>query len=208
MGGPVQRYFDRSKMTTNSMYNGSGDGETFIQPKYTYIDAAVGLSYNSQLNENVDNNFFVGVAYHHFNRPKNAFYRNAAAELEPKIVGSAGIRFSVTPTSYFTIQSDYSTQGTYKEIVAGALYGVRVGPDWEKPMYTLHGGAFLRWNDAIIPVIKLDYSPFAVSLSYDVNLSQLTTSSYGRGGFEIGISYVGFTNRNNSSVDATRCPRF
>src|SRR3982751_6274175 len=50
MGGPVQRMFDRSRMTTNSMYDGMGDGENFIEPKYTYIDDAVGMSYNTQLN--------------------------------------------------------------------------------------------------------------------------------------------------------------
>jgi type IX secretion system PorP/SprF family membrane protein len=208
MGGPVQRYFDRSKMTTNTLYDGGGDGETFVQPRYTYIDGAVGMTYNAQLNENADNNFFVGIAYHHFHRPKNSFYRNAAAELEPKWVGSVGVRFSVTPTSYLTLQSDYSSQGNFREVIGGALYGIKIGPDWEKPLYTLHGGAFLRWNDALVPVVKLDYAAYSFSLSYDVNISSLTTSSYGRGGFELGISYIGFTNRNNSSLNAISCPRF
>src|SRR3982750_1552270 len=75
MGGPVQRRFDRSKMTTNSQYEGVGDGETFVEPKYTYIDGSVGMSYNTQLNDNIDNNIFFGLAYHHFTRPKNSFYR-------------------------------------------------------------------------------------------------------------------------------------
>ena len=63
-------------------------------------------------------------------------------------------------------------------------------------------------DDAFIPVVKLDYHPFSVSLSYDVNISKLKTSSYGRGGFELGISYVGFTNRDKSAINATLCPRF
>lgn len=208
MGGPVQRRFDRSKMTTNSQYDGLGDGETFIKPQYTYFDAAVGMSYNSQLNENPDNNMFVGLAYHHFNRPKNSFYRNASSVVEPKWVASVGVRFSVTPASYLTLQADHTIQGRFQETVAGALYGIKLGDDWDKPLYTLHGGLFMRWNDALIPVIKLDYSPFSVSLSYDVNLSKLKTSSYGRGGFELGISYVGFTNRDNSTLNAVTCPRF
>ena len=66
----------------------------------------------------------------------------------------------------------------------------------------------MRLNDAFIPVVKLDYHPFSVSLSYDVNISQLKTSSHGRGGFEVGISYIGFTNRDNSVINATLCPRF
>ena len=208
MGGPVQRSFDRSKMTTNSQYEGVGDGETFVEPKYTYIDGSVGMSYNTQLNDNIDNNIFFGLAYHHFTRPKNSFYRNGTAIVEPKWVGSAGIKFSVTPESYITLQADHSVQGQFHETIAGALYGIKLGPELDHPLYTVHGGAFLRWNDALIPVIKIDYAPFAVSLSYDVNISKLKTSSYGRGGFELGLSYVGFLDRDNSTLNAVNCPRF
>jgi type IX secretion system PorP/SprF family membrane protein len=208
MGGPVRRHFDRTKMTTNSMYDGQGDGETFVQPQYTYMDAAAGMSYNSQLNDNIDNNFYLGIAYHHFNRPKNSFYRDASAELDPKWVASGGIKFSVTPSSYITIQSDYSRQGDFKEIVGGALYGVKIGPELDKPLYTIHGGLYMRWNDALIPVVKVDYAPFSFSLSYDANISKLKTSSYGRGGFELGISFQAFTRKDNSSINAVLCPRF
>lgn len=205
MGGFVQRSFDRSKMTTNSQYDGMGDGEIFLKPLYSYLDVSVGMSYNSQIGENPNNNFFVGAAYHHLNKPKNSFYRNASAELEPKWVGSAGVRLAVTPISYLTIQADHSRQGQFMETVGGALYGIKIGDDWDKPLYTIHGGAFLRWNDALIPVIKLDYAPFSASFSYDVNLSKLKTSSYGRGGFELSISYIGFINRE---IESLNCPRF
>lgn len=208
MGGMVQRQFDRSKMTTNSMYDGLGDGETFVEPTYKYIDASVGMSYNTQLNENIDNNIFLGLAYHHFTKPKNSFYRNATAELDPKWVASAGVKFSVTPGSYITLQADHSRQGQFQETIAGALYGIKLGPELDKPLYTVHGGAFIRWNDALIPVIKVDYNPFAFTLSYDVNISKLKTSSYGRGGFELGLSYVGFLDRDNSTLNAVNCPRF
>jgi hypothetical protein len=128
--------------------------------------------------------------------------------VEPKWVASAGVRFSVTPESYITLQADHSMQAQFRETVAGALYAIKLGPDLEHPAYSLEGGAFLRWNDALIPVVKIDYAPFAVSLSYDVNISKLKTSSYGRGGFELGISYIGFVRRANSTLNAVLCPRF
>ena len=208
MGGPVQRRLDMSKMTTNTQYDGGGLGENFASPQYTYLDASVGMSFNTQLNENVDNNMFAGVAYHHLNHPKNSFYGNPDIELDPKWVSSAGVKFSVTPSSFLTLQGDYSTQGKFREVVAGALYGLKLNEEEENPIYTIHGGAFLRLNDAFIPVIKLDYRPFSFSLSYDVNISKLKTSSYGRGGFELSISYIGFSNRDNSTLNYIRCPRF
>jgi type IX secretion system PorP/SprF family membrane protein len=72
--GIVQRSFDISKMTTNSQYNGTdydptlGTGEIFANNNYLYFDGSAGLSFNTQIGENVDNNIFLGIAYHHFNQ--------------------------------------------------------------------------------------------------------------------------------------------
>lgn len=207
MGGWVQKRFDRTKMTTNSLYDGLGDGEINLQPQYSYWDASVGMSYNAQLNDNPENNFYLGAAYHHFNRPKNSFFRDPRVELMPKTDISAGVRFAVTEASYLTLQANQSFQSQFKETMVGGLYGIKLG-DVDKPTYVLHGGLFTRLNDAIIPVVKVDYAPFAFSFSYDVNISKLSTSSYGRGGFELGLSYVGFSDRENGALRAVVCPRF
>lgn len=208
MAGMVQRHFDRSKMTTNSQYDGLGDGETLTDPSFTYLDGSVGLSFNAGISDDPEDNMFLGLAYHHFHRPKNTFYKDPGVELNPKWVASGGLRFGVTEYSYLTLQADYSRQGSYQETVGGALYGLKLGDDPDKPLYVIHGGAFLRWNDAFIPVIKLDYRPFSFSLSYDVNISKLKPSSYGRGGFELAISYIGFLDRYNSTLNYLHCPRF
>jgi type IX secretion system PorP/SprF family membrane protein len=209
MGGFVQRRFDPAKMTTNSQYDGNGSGENLLNTSYSYLDGSVGMSYNSNLNENPDNNFFIGAAYHHFNRPNNSFYRNANIELNPKWVFSGGIKFAVSDYAYMTLQADHSRQGYFSETVGGGMYGLKIGGDPAKPDYTLHAGAFLRWNDALIPVVKLDYSPFSFALSYDVNISKLKTSSYGRGGFELSLSYIGFLDRSSkSTLNSILCPRF
>jgi len=207
MGGVVQRRIDRSKVTTNSTYDFGTNGEYFNDASYLYADGSVGISYNSDLNDNHDNNYFLGVAYHHFNRPHGSFYRNANIEINPKMVFSGGIRFGVSDYAYLTVLADQSMQGPYNETVAGVMYGLKIGEDHDHPNYTIHAGSFIRWNDALIPTLKLDYTPFSVTLSYDVNISKLKPSSYGRGGYEFSVSYVGFR-KNNSSIDAVRCPRF
>jgi hypothetical protein len=199
---------DRAKMTTNMQYDGLGDGETFPSNQYTYLDGSLGMSFNTNISNDPADNMFIGAAYHHFNRPKNSFFRDPSLELNPKLVFSAGIRFGVTDYSYLTIQADHSRQGSFMESVGGALYGVKLGENPDKPLYTVHAGGFLRWNDAFIPVIKLDYNPFSIALSYDINISKLKPSSYGRGGFELSVSYIGFLNRDNSSINAVLCPRF
>ena len=206
MGGWVQRRFDPSKATTNSQYDNGGLGENFSNTQYNYIDGSVGMSYNSNLGENSSNNYFIGAAYHHFNRPKQTFfYRNAGIELHPKWVFSAGLKLGITDYAYMTLQADHSMQGGFKETIGGAMYGLKLGDDPDNPLYTIHAGAFLRWNDALIPVVKIDYHPFSVAFSYDANISKLRTSSYGRGGFEISISYTGF---RKSVGEYLLCPKF
>ncbi len=214
MAGLVQRRIDRTKMTTNSQFDGNGynpslaDGELLLQTNYNYFDASVGMTFNSQLFDKADDSYFIGFAYHHLNRPKNSFYKNPDIELNAKYVVSAGVKFGINETSYFTLHADYSKQGAYSEAIGGVLYSYKIGDDLDKPLYTLHLGAFIRLKDALIPVVKFDYHPFSVALSYDANISQLKTASQGRGGMELSVSYRGFFDRGNTSRDAVICPKF
>ncbi|HLF45270.1 MAG TPA: PorP/SprF family type IX secretion system membrane protein [Chitinophagaceae bacterium] len=190
MGGWVQHSIDLSKVTTNSQYDGMGLGENISDPTFSYLDGSVGMSFNSTLKNNEANNFYIGAAYHHFNRPKSSFYKNKEVELNPKFVFSGGLKLGVNEYSYITLQGDHSRQGSFKETVFGAMYGFRFGDFPDQPDYAIHFGTFFRWNDALIPAVKLDYHPFSVGISYDANISKLKPSSHGRGGFEISISWI------------------
>jgi len=209
MGGVVNRTFDRSKITTDNTYTGGTDGEPTVIPNYTYLDGSVGMSYNSNLSQDPADNYYLGIAYHHFTKPKNSFFRDPTIQLKPKWVASTGFRFGVTEYSYITIQADYTMQEKYQETMGGVMYGMKIGPQLDKPNYVLHGGLFLRWNDALIPVIKMDYSGFSFAFSYDVNISKLKPASMGQGGFEFSVSYIGFSKKLDRSVNnSILCPRF
>lgn len=205
MGGWVEKKFDASKMTTDNMYETGSNNEPLAATHYSYWDATVGLSYNASFGLNQGNSFFVGAAYHHFAKPRNSFYKNNEVSMTPKLVFSAGFRMNVSDFSYVTIQADHSSQGGHQETVGGALCGLKLGSDPDNAQYTIHAGAFLRWNDALIPVVKLDFNPVSVSVSYDVNISKLKPTSYGRGGFELSLSYTGFIRKTDQSL---LCPGF
>jgi type IX secretion system PorP/SprF family membrane protein len=215
MGGLIRKSVDFSKITTDNQYGGGGFdpslpvGEYFSSPNFMTWDASVGLSFNTTFGANQWNSLFLGAAYHHLNRPKNSFYRDASIELNPKYVFSAGVKFNIDGFSYITFQADQSIQGSFSETIGGALYSYKLGTLIEEhPLYTIHAGAFLRWGDALIPVLKLERRPLSIAISYDVNISPLKTASQGRGGFEISLSYVGFLDRENSSLEKVLCPRF
>lgn len=208
MGGFVNRNLDRSKITTDNQYNGGGDGENLEKMQYSYMDGSTGISFNSGIGQDIRNNMVIGVAYHHFNKPKNSFFDNAGIRLNPKWVFSGDIKLGITEASSFTIHSNYSLQGIYREAIGGILYSLNAGPLFDNPDYVFHGGMFLRWKDALIPVIKVDYHSFSFALSYDINISRLNTVSYGRGGAELSISYTSLSDKENKVLNAVRCPRF
>ena len=212
--GIVQRKLDWSKVTTNSQFNGTdydptlGNGEAFTNDNYLYFDGRAGLSFNTQIGENVDNNIFLGIALHHFNQSARvSFYNSPDVQVIPKWVFSAGLKMSVNDYAYVTFHGDYSKQGTSSEIIGGLLYSLKLD-DPAEPKYEISGGGFLRWKDAFIPVVKIEARPLTFAISYDVNVSQLKAGSQSRGGFELSISYQKFIDRNNSSREAVRCPRF
>lgn len=213
MGGLVEKRIDMSKVTTNSQYNGTAydpalpDGEVLTNPTIRYLDGSVGLSFNTGFGQDKGNSLFFGAAMHHVNRPKNSFYKNPAIELDPKYVFSGGIKMVVNENAYFTLQADHTQQGSSHETIGGALYSYKLGDDPENSNYIVSFGGFLRWKDALIPVMKLEMNAFAVSLSYDVNVSQLKTVSQGRGGIELSLSYIGFLDRENAK-SRILCPKF
>jgi type IX secretion system PorP/SprF family membrane protein len=208
MGGYVERRVDRSRITTNSTYDNHSDGEDALIPKYGYWDGSAGMSFNTQLGQNKDNNLVLGAALHHFIRPKNSFYNTGSVIVDPKWVFSADVRFALNEQSYMTFHNDYVQQGSYTEKLSGAIFTHKLGAYTDEPDFTLGAGGFLRWGDAFIPTFQLNYRPFALSMSYDVNVSQLSKTSYGQGGYEMSLSYSGFLDRDNSSANAVLCPRF
>ena len=214
MGGMIRKSIDLSKMTTDNQYGPGGfdptapNGENLIAPNFTSWDANVGMSFNTSFGKDQANSMFVGAAYHHLNRPKNSFYRDPNIELHAKYVFSTGIKLRIDEFSSFTIQADHSSQGSFSETIGGALYSHILGDDPENPPYTLYAGAFLRFRDAFIPVLKMDMKSVSVAISYDLNVSPLKTASRGRGGFELSLSYIAFLDRYNSSRDKVLCPRF
>jgi type IX secretion system PorP/SprF family membrane protein len=207
MFGMVQRSINFSKATTNSSYDGMGIGENGAVPRYSYMDGSAGLCFSSSMTENQLSNFFIGVAYHHFHKPKNSFFNNENITLQPKIVGSGGIKLTRDGNAYINIQADYLVQGSSKEFIGGIMLGKKIGLDGDDSKYAVHAGAFMRMKDAFIPTIKLDMLPISVTVSYDVNISKLKSTTYGRGGMEISIAYIGFR-KKNSALDAVLCPKF
>jgi len=212
MAGPVQQRFDASKLSFDDQFvNGSYSNtnptrQIFTRTNVTYLDASAGLLFSTSLANDVK--CYVGGSWFHFNKPKVAFEPNRDVLLNNKLMINAGLSAPLSDYHRLILYADYFKQGGNNQMQGGFLYKRDLLKMDEDETVSLSAGSFLRWNDAVIPVIKLDYYELGIGITYDVNISKLKAASQSRGGFEVTVSYRNFLNMRNSSLEKTRCPRF
>ena len=212
MGGPVMQRFDPSQLTFDDQFvNGSYSAanptkQVFTNTGFTFWDAAVGLNFSSIARENT--RYYVGLGLFHFTKPKVAFQKQYDIVLNPKWVVNAGLSIPTSELNKLIVYADYFMQGGNRQIQGGLLLSHDFVQSDETGKIAFSGGLFYRWNDALMPVIKLDYYQFGIGLTYDVNISKLKTASQFRGAYELTLSYKAFRNSPNTSADKVRCPAF
>jgi len=213
-GGLVSSQFDPGKLQMNDQFvNGAFNPnnptmQTFSRTSVNYWDLSVGLVYSMSIGE--DANFYVGGSLFHLNKPKVAFYsNNETTVLKNKFTINTGLTL---PTSYYNrlvLFADYYTQAGNRQFLLGGLFGFDIMQFYDSDdKVTMYLGGFYRWNDAIIPIVKLDFYKLSVGLSYDVNMSQLKTASQWRGGFELSASYKAKLNIRGAGAEKMRCVKF
>jgi type IX secretion system PorP/SprF family membrane protein len=213
-GGFVQRQFDPTHLTFNNQYtNGrfdasapTGEEGRLAKMGYTYLDAGVGLSYNSKIGEDIP--YYIGAALYHFNRPKVSFYGDEGVELAPKWSFNAGITLPIDDKWKLIAQYNQVHQNSYNEYIGGAMLGYSLYDEGLDSDHGVYGGLMFRWNDALVPVIKIDMGAYEVGMSYDINVSTLRNASRSFGGFELSFVFKNFLNSRNTTLDATNCPSF
>lgn len=210
LGGFVQQRFDPSKLSFDDQFvNGAYSPtnptrQVFNNANVTYLDAAVGVKWSSVLG--YDTRYYIGGAYFHFTQPKVAFNAANDIRLNKKFVINAGLSVPTSDYDRVIMYMDFFTQGGSEQTQAGVMYRHDISQEETDLSFSLSAGAFMRWNDAVIPVIKLDYYNWSLGMTYDVNISKLRTASQARGGFELTLTYANFLNITNSSLQKTRCP--
>ena len=212
--GYLQRSFDPSRLTFDNQYQGgtfvasAGAGETLPMSKLQQWDLGAGVSFNSGIGENNNVIYFVGLSAFHLTQPRATFYEEGElANLATRWNGSVGIHATINDVWSTQIHANYAMQGKYRETMIGGLLR------WARPdlsnrrTFGLSGGVFYRFNDAIVPTLKMEYKRSSFGISYDVNISQLKAATGMRGGLELSAFITGLFGRNNFD-DKRACPRF
>ena len=210
IGGAVQQRFDPSKLRFDDQFvNGAYSPlnptrQVFLNTNRTYLDGGFGLLYSSIFGNDV--RYYVGASYYHFTQPKVAFSSDNDIRLNKKMMFNAGLSAPTGDYDRVILYTDLFAQGGNRQIQGGFMYKHDLVQEEVDKTFSLSGGVFMRWNDAVMPVLKLDLYKVAIGLTYDVNISKLRPASRAQGGFELTFSYRSFLNIRNSSADKVRCP--
>jgi len=215
MFGPVNSQFDPTKVQLGDQFiNGAFNPnnptqQVFNRTGFTYWDLSTGLTFSNGFGDY--GKYYFGIAGFHLLKPKVSFYADNgdSSRLPRKLVLNAGLSSPTSDNNSIVMFADYFKQGGNEQFLGGVLYGTELSRNYDDGLATtLYFGGFYRWNDAFIPVVKMDIKRFNIGISYDVNISRLKTASQWRGGLELTMSYI--AKLRNRSYEGSRvvCPRF
>lgn len=209
-GGYIQRGFDVSKMRFASQFSGgtynpaASTGETMNFESLHHWDASAGISLSGAFTRKV--NYYIGGAGYHISKPQESYYDASFIRLTTRWSGNAGINARLGHGFGLTIHANYQYQDPYQEIIAGGMisHSFRTKEGGQKVIFS--GGCFYRYQDAVIPMMQMEYSNWALTMSYDVTLASKRMYLSGFGGYELSLSLRGTYNHRASTE--IKCPRF
>ena len=126
MAGAVQQRFDPTKLQFDDQFvNGSFSAtnptrQTFTNTNLTYWDVAAGLSFYSEIGNDI--HYYIGAGLYHFTHPKVAFLSANDVVLNEKWVINAGLSAPTSDFDKFILYGDYFMQGGNRLVQGGFLF--------------------------------------------------------------------------------------
>ncbi|HBX53708.1 MAG TPA: hypothetical protein DEH02_21860 [Bacteroidales bacterium] len=213
--GIIHKNISTGNLTWDNQFDGNAynaslaPGEAFDFNSFILGDFSTGIawSYYSVIFDESKNKGVhsqLGVSWLHANKPDLKFYSKEQMYSRYAVYGKAsfGIGMSgvaIIPSGYFT------NQGPANELVAGT--SVRYVPRENRSVYSKVKGSavslgfYYRNQDAVIFSVGLETGRFAMTFSYDINISDLKIATNKNGAFEISLRYTNpnpFMNRGSS----------
>lgn len=170
-------------------------GETGgLNDHYMFGDYAAGIAVTSLANDRFK--MTGGVAVSHLSRPQIQFL-GGTDKLYMKICAhySAQVALGQNSNAWLVPQVQYVRQGPAQLINLGAGMKFKLQ---ERSHYTNYQndrsfafGGMYRLGDAFSAYARFDIGPIGAAFNYDINVSQLTAASQGKGAMEFMLIYTG-----------------
>ncbi len=165
--------------------------ETQVKPSQNYWDLNLGGSWTKKMNRFTPK---IGFSINHINRPKDSYFSNDKERLRARKVFFTEVNFPLN--SKFILQPKVLMMWTAKanDLLIGSNLSIqtvnKIIPSYYVGLHYRHGVS--RIFDALIPTLGFQFKKYAIGLSYDVNLSTLSSGTNTRKGtFEFSLIYTG-----------------
>jgi type IX secretion system PorP/SprF family membrane protein len=198
----VNKLLFESQLTPNGFDISIDPGESFKgnNLNVSYFDLQAGVLYSGSSSQG--NNFYVGASMYHINRPKESF-KNGFYILNSRVTFHGGGYFPIGQSMTLHASAMHSSQGKATNTTVGAAMSFLANGDESNPT-NFYAGGWMRFGDAIIPYVGLEFGGLRIGATYDVNISSLKPASQSRGGMEVSLIYI----KKPIEHRSIPCPKF
>lgn len=194
--GFVSRSLGTGNQTWDNQWNGSTFDQTIssgeiIQGTASAFDIGAGLQYKYQSDN--QSHLKIGFSVNHLTSPSLSFTSTG-----DKLYKNINIYASGT---YFQPDRRFGISPSILVSLMGPNYNVLLGSNFDHELFEsskrtdyvqrsfISYGFYLRWKDAFIATIAYKFYGFKVGVSYDINVSKLSSDTRAQGGFELYLKY-------------------
>lgn len=184
--GFINRSVDISKLVFDNQWNGvifdpaASNNENFSSTSIF----AVNFNFGGLLSYEVSRGliFQIGASLNHINKPRTSFY-DSDNRINQKLIIHSNASILV---NNILIQPAlmYSVQAMTNEFVLGSNVSLN------NNNVQLILGFWYRLNRDLIPLVGINYQGYKIAISYDINISPLSSASNYQGGVEIYLTKV------------------
>ncbi len=224
-----QQTIDYSRLQFGSQWDGQGynallpTNEFLVDNKFLYWDINAGLLWYTKFDSRKyrdRTSLYLGFSAYHLNRPAISFLGDKQVKLNMKFVGHGGVSFPIARRVDMQPKFIVMSQGKSIETIFATDFRILFEERYPEgnhmrfgAMFRMVGGdANAPWRDkrlnpeSVVLDAGVVWNGIELGFAYDVNVSELISGSRSRGGFEVGLAYVGSWKKRGPST--IYCPRF
>ena len=211
-GTYVNKALDYSKLTFGQQLTPYGydinlpNGEPRPGFNLNYLDYQAGILFSGRTDER-GSMWYIGSSVYHISQP-NESTTGQYNPLKHRIVVHGMYNYPVDDLNRVYISALYMKSNFMEERTIGVVYSANIDglEDENFVGRSVQFGAWYRLKDAIIPYVGLQLNAYKIGLTYDVNVSTLSTASNFRGGFELTMVYNFMDDDNARLLSKMLCP--
>ena len=166
-----------------------------------YFDLNAGLLLTSNLNKTTT--MRLGIAFKHITQPEYNLLNSTTEKLPMRLTAHGTFDIGLSDKWMLSPSFLFNNISTMNEGAIQALLGYHFNKD-----LTLKFGPGYRLGDAVAVIVGVDYKQFRAGVSYDITVSNLSTTNRNQGGFEIGLWYIARIFKQPVAKPVIFCPRF